>query len=136
MSGGKSLLESLREYEQLAEEILPKEVLGKLREEERRVVGLIVYRTLQKLKSSVHDHLGFKIKKGLDAARMKGTRLGRPPVITPEIIEEVARLRDTGMSFTKISHDLGIGEGSAFRALKKRQHPPAVDAIAPAPPPA
>lgn len=48
-----------------------------------------------------------RVKSGLMAAKARGVRLGRPKVVSPEIVEEVLRLRfDQGFSIRQISNRL------------------------------
>ena len=52
---------------------------------------------------------------GLDVARAKGRRLGRPKVVVD--VTRIANLRARGRSWRDISDELGIGIGTAQRAL-------------------
>lgn len=54
---------------------------------------------------------------GLDAARARGVRLGRPPVMTTSGRELAARLRGEGQSLTQIARALGVGKSTVHRAL-------------------
>jgi DNA invertase Pin-like site-specific DNA recombinase len=57
-----------------------------------------------------------RVKAGLRLARSKGKKLGRPRAgVNPE---QVAALRATGASWRVISERLGIGVGTACRALQ------------------
>ena len=56
-----------------------------------------------------------RVRAGLDVARAKGTRLGRPKVLVD--IARIADLRSQGYSWRAISDALGIGKGTAQRAL-------------------
>ena len=59
-----------------------------------------------------------RVKAGLDNARTKGKRLGRPPIPSLKL-EEAKKLRKEGFSFRKISSLLGIHESSIRFNLKK-----------------
>jgi len=52
-----------------------------------------------------------RVRAGLDVARAKGTRLGRPKVLVD--IARIADLRSQGYSWRAISDALGIGKGTA-----------------------
>ena len=56
-----------------------------------------------------------RVKAGLRNARAKGRHLGRPRVVVDA--SKVARLRAQGESWAAISEGLGIGKGTAQRAL-------------------
>jgi DNA invertase Pin-like site-specific DNA recombinase len=56
-----------------------------------------------------------RVRAGLDVARAKGVRLGRPKVIVD--VARIANLRAQGRSWRDISIELGIGKGTAQRAV-------------------
>jgi len=56
-----------------------------------------------------------RVRAGLEVARAKGTRLGRPKVVVD--VARIARLRAQGRSWREITGELGIGKGTAQRAL-------------------
>jgi DNA invertase Pin-like site-specific DNA recombinase len=55
-----------------------------------------------------------RVKAGLRNARAKGKRLGRPRKIVDA--SKIAALRAEGRSWATIAEDLGVGEGTAYRA--------------------
>ncbi|MGA2085748.1 MAG: recombinase family protein [Terracidiphilus sp.] len=57
-----------------------------------------------------------RVRIGLAAAKSKGKKLGRPR--TAVEAKQVAALRATGASWRVISQQLGIGVGTACRALQ------------------
>jgi DNA invertase Pin-like site-specific DNA recombinase len=59
-----------------------------------------------------------RTRAGLDVARAKGKRLGRPTVAVDAA--QVRRLRAEGMPFAEIARQLGVSQGTAFRAAKER----------------
>lgn len=56
---------------------------------------------------------------GLEQARRRGARIGRPPLDVD--VEKLANLRASGMSFRQIGREIGIGASSAHRLLKAHQ---------------
>jgi DNA invertase Pin-like site-specific DNA recombinase len=62
--------------------------------------------------------IGERTRAGLDIARAKGKRLGRPTVAVDTA--QVRRLRAEGMPFAEIARQLGVSQGTAFRASKER----------------
>jgi DNA invertase Pin-like site-specific DNA recombinase len=64
-----------------------------------------------------------RVRAGLRLAKSKGKRLGRPRAgVNPE---QVATLRAAGASWRVVSQQLGIGVGTACRALQGRSKNPA-----------
>ena len=59
-----------------------------------------------------------RVKGGLRNARAKGKRLGRPRVFVSE--SRVEKLRASGASWRTISKALGVGVGTARRAILSR----------------
>ncbi len=62
------------------------------------------------------DLIRERVRAGLNAARDKGIRLGRPS-LPAETVREVRQLRKAGLSQRAIAQRLGIGHGSVGRAL-------------------
>ena len=58
-----------------------------------------------------------RVRAGLDVARAKGARLGRPKVIVDAA--RIANLRAQRRSWCEISKELGIGKGTAQRAVAR-----------------
>ncbi len=55
-----------------------------------------------------------RVRAGLETARSKDTRLGRPRVAVD--VARIANLRAQGRSWRQITQELGIGKGTAQRA--------------------
>jgi DNA invertase Pin-like site-specific DNA recombinase len=55
-----------------------------------------------------------RVKAGLDRARSRGRRLGRPQVVLDG--SQVAKLREAGRSWPQIAKQLGCGVGTVYRA--------------------
>ncbi len=58
-----------------------------------------------------------RVNAGLQRARAKGTRLGRPPV-RPEVEQAIRIARAEGKGMLKIARELGIGTGTVQRVLR------------------
>ncbi len=56
-----------------------------------------------------------RVKAGIDNARRKGTKLGRPRVIDPKLI---INLRSEGLSYSAIAKRLGISKSLVHKTLK------------------
>jgi putative DNA-invertase from lambdoid prophage Rac len=63
------------------------------------------------------DLIQERVRAGLDAARARGSRLGRPPTATARA-GQVLRLRRQGWSQRQIAEELGISNGSVARICK------------------
>jgi DNA invertase Pin-like site-specific DNA recombinase len=64
---------------------------------------------------------------GLDYARERGTRSGKP-IGRPKVIfrrDQVAALRNQGLSWRQIAQTLGVGLGTARRSVEGCQNPTA-----------
>ena len=55
-----------------------------------------------------------RVKAGLETARAKGRRLGRPQVVVD--VRRIAALRQQGRSWPQIAKELGVGVGTVYRA--------------------
>jgi len=56
-----------------------------------------------------------RVRAGLEVARARGTRLGRPKVVVD--VARIAKLRAQGRSWRDITKELGVGKGTAQRAV-------------------
>lgn len=72
-----------------------------------------------------------RVRAGLAVARAKGKRLGRPAVYVDA--SRIASLRAQGCSWRKIATGLGIGVGTALRAVDRTGNKHPRDAPGPAP---
>ena len=53
-----------------------------------------------------------RVRSGLDAAKRRGVKLGRPKKVTREQQIEVRKLRQTGLSYMKIANETGLAHGT------------------------
>lgn len=68
-----------------------------------------------------------RVKSGLDAARRRGRRIGRPKVRVD--LDRALALRGDGLSFAAVAKVLGVGVGTLHAALREvRELPAEVDA--------
>jgi DNA invertase Pin-like site-specific DNA recombinase len=73
--------------------------------------GKLVFQIIGAVAEFEKDIIRERVKAGLDHARSKGKRLGRPS-INDDLIEDALLLRKQGLSFRKIENQLGLGEGT------------------------
>jgi DNA invertase Pin-like site-specific DNA recombinase len=60
-----------------------------------------------------------RVVMGLDRAKKAGTQLGRPRVEVDPL--QVVGLRNSGLSWNQIARELGIGKGTAQRAIQDQK---------------
>ncbi len=65
------------------------------------------------------DLIRERVKAGVDRARARGKRLGRPPRVFHR--DQVAKLKAEGLSFRKIGRRLGISPALALRVYREGQ---------------
>jgi DNA invertase Pin-like site-specific DNA recombinase len=73
--------------------------------------GKLVFQIIGAVAEFEKDIIRERVKAGLENARQKGKRLGRPS-INNQIFEKARLLRKQGLSFRKIENQLGLGEGT------------------------
>lgn len=76
--------------------------------------GKMVFTVLGAVAELERSLIAERVKAGLRNARVKGTRLGRPPVTVDAA--RIASLRAQGRSWREVTAEMGISKGSAQRA--------------------
>lgn len=66
---------------------------------------------------------GARVRRALAAAQARGARLGRPRVLTVQVIQDARTLRASGTSWASIARRLGISRTSARRACTSPPSP-------------
>lgn len=86
--------------------------------------GIFVYTMLSALAEFERRTLSQRTKEGLAAARKRGARIGRPPVMSQRQIGEARRLIDVGgLTPSGAARELGIPRWTLIRSLKRASHP-------------
>jgi len=80
--------------------------------------GKLVFHVIGAVAEFEKDIIKERVKAGLENARRKGKKLGRPGV-DDSVIETARALREEGRSFRKIGKELGISEGVVRQRLKR-----------------
>ena len=57
---------------------------------------------------------------GLEAARSRGVKLGRPAVLSPEQVRHAALLVSGGVTVKAAAASMGVGTSTVYRALRSR----------------
>ena len=60
-----------------------------------------------------------RVRAGLETARAKGVKLGRPQVVVDA--RRIAMLRNSGASWSTVCRETGLSKGTAQRALRSQQ---------------
>ena len=63
------------------------------------------------------DSAGERIKLGLERARVEGKRVGRPPALTPEHVEQCCRMSEEGAGLRHIARVFGCSPATVRKAL-------------------
>ena len=92
--------------------------------------GRLVFGIFASIAEFERELIRDRVKSGLAAARAKGKRLGRPRVSVDAA--RIARLRSSGHSWTTITEQLGITQGTARRAVQHLAKNPVAAAQEPA----
>jgi DNA invertase Pin-like site-specific DNA recombinase len=80
--------------------------------------GKLVFQIIGAVAEFEKDIIRERVRAGLENARQKGKRLGRPE-INNDILKKAMVLRRQGLSFRQIEKQLGVGEGTIRKRIKK-----------------
>ena len=64
------------------------------------------------------DATSERVKAGLDRAKAEGKRLGRPPALTPEQVQECRRMYAETPSIRRVARIMKVSQGTVKRALE------------------
>ena len=78
--------------------------------------GRLVFGIFASIAEFERELIRSRVRSGLAAAKSKGKKLGRPRAAVDA--KQVAALRASGVSWRVVSEQLGIGVGTACRALQ------------------
>lgn len=77
--------------------------------------GRLMFQLVSAFSEYEREIIRSRVKSGMAAAKKRGVHIGRKPVNVDTA--EVKRLRESGLSVAAIAQQLGIGKGTAFRAI-------------------
>ncbi|MGA3104540.1 MAG: recombinase family protein [Terriglobales bacterium] len=84
--------------------------------------GRLVFGIFASIAEFERDLIRSRVRSGLAAARARGMTLGRPRRTVDAV--QIARLRASGASWREVAEQLGIGVGTACRALQEHSKNP------------
>ena len=84
--------------------------------------GKLVFQIVGAVAEFERDIIRERVIAGLENARRKGKRLGRPP-ISWTTYNKAKRLREQGLSFRKIGKRLGVNEATIRKRLNRESQP-------------
>ena len=80
--------------------------------------GKLVFQIIRAVAEFEKDIIRERVRAGLENARQKGKRLGRPE-ISNDVLQKARVLRKQGLSFRRIEKNLGVGEGTIRKRIRK-----------------
>lgn len=90
--------------------------------------GRLVFGIFASIAEFERELIRERVRSGLAAAKARGKRLGRPKVVVDA--SRIASLRAQGSSWAEISAEIGVGKGTAQRALQSLpKNPPRAVAV-------
>ncbi|MGJ3231108.1 MAG: recombinase family protein [Oceanicaulis sp.] len=85
--------------------------------------GPLVYRLFSTLEAFERDAHRERTKAGVDAARARGRKLGRPNALTEAQIKSAGAKRAAGTPVPEIAEELGVSRATLYRKLGAAQVP-------------
>lgn len=83
--------------------------------------GIFVYTMLSALAEFERRTLSQRTKEGLAAARKRGKRIGRPPVLSDTQLSDARRRIETeGRSPASVAKEMGVGHWTLSRSLRRQ----------------
>lgn len=79
--------------------------------------GRLIFHVVGSVAEFEREIIKERVRAGLENAKRKGKRLGRPPV-SSRLVDEAKRLRSQGMSYRKIGKKLDIPESTVRANIK------------------
>ncbi|MGE0282748.1 MAG: recombinase family protein [Rhizobiaceae bacterium] len=86
--------------------------------------GIFVYTIMSALAEFEQRNLSQRTREGMQAARLRGARIGRPPVLSKRQLRQAARRRKKGETFEEIAGDYRVDGWTLSRALKRTGYQP------------
>lgn len=83
--------------------------------------GIFVYTMMSALAEFERRTLSQRTKEGLAAARKRGARIGRPPVLTDKQLRQArSRVENEQISINRVAGEMGVHGGTLARSLRRQ----------------
>jgi DNA invertase Pin-like site-specific DNA recombinase len=116
----RSVIDAVTEAERLRAKGIAFEIVN-LQVDTATPAGMLVYTVMSAFAEFERRTLIQRTKEGLEAARRRGKRLGRPPKLSPDQLAEARRrLLARGATVTLIAQELGVAPWTLSRALREK----------------
>ncbi len=79
--------------------------------------GKVLFTIISAIAEFERDLIRERVKAGINHARQKGIRLGRPPVINEDLIERMRDLKAGGLSIRRIAKEVAISPSLVHKTL-------------------
>lgn len=86
--------------------------------------GIFIYTIMSALAEFERRNLSQRTREGLAAARQRGARIGRPPILNERQLRSAARRRKKGETFKEIAGDYRVDGWTLSRSLRRTGHHP------------
>lgn len=117
----RSTVDAILEVEKLKDRGISLEILD-MRIDTASPQGMLLYSVVACFAEFERRVLSERTKEGLAAARARGTRLGRPPKLSPADLDEaLRRIRDRGCRLRDVAESFDVAPWPLRRALKRHQ---------------
>jgi DNA invertase Pin-like site-specific DNA recombinase len=115
----RSVIDAVTEAERLRAKGIEFEIAN-LQIDTATPAGMLVYTVMSAFAEFERRTLIQRTKEGLDAARRRGKRLGRPPKLSPDQLTDARRrLTEQRVTITSIAQQLGVAPWTLSRALRR-----------------
>jgi DNA invertase Pin-like site-specific DNA recombinase len=115
----RSVIDAITQAERLRANGIEFEVAN-LQVDTTTPAGMLVYTVMSAFAEFERRMLIQRTKEGLEAARKRGKRLGRPPKLTPpQLAEARSRLSSPDETIVKVARELGVAPWTLSRALNR-----------------
>jgi DNA invertase Pin-like site-specific DNA recombinase len=88
-------------------------------------MGKVLFTIISAMAEFERDLIRERVKAGLNMAKQKGIRLGRPSLLTEELKETIGSLREGGKSIRTIAKQVGVSPSLVHKTLSNSKMPEA-----------
>jgi DNA invertase Pin-like site-specific DNA recombinase len=83
--------------------------------------GRLIFTVFAALAAFEREQLVERTRAGMEAARVRGSQMGRPSVMPPERLAAAQRLASDGVPVAAIARSLGVSRATVYRHLRDGQ---------------